>query len=125
MPLRAKRPCNKPGCPGLTDSKFCTVHEPLGNQQNTERERWRGTAASRGYDADWQRVRLEALKRDKYLCQNCLKNDRITPATMVDHIIPIIVNPALRLVIENLQSLDDQCHAIKTAEDRKKYPQYA
>lgn len=43
---------------------------------------------------------------------------------MVDHIIPIIVNPALRLVLDNLQSLDDQCHALKTAEDRKKYPQY-
>ena len=34
----------------------------------------------------WQAAREEAIRRDQYLCQDCLKKGRITPAEEVHHI---------------------------------------
>ncbi|WP_438800582.1 HNH endonuclease [Bacillus cereus] len=59
--------------------------------------------------------------RDKGLCLHCKNNRKITVADMVDHIIPIKVDPSLKLKLENLQSLCNPCHNRKTAEDKKKY----
>ena len=65
--------------------------------------------------------RLESLEKHHHLCVHCLKKNRIKKADMVDHIIPIKVNWSLRLSLNNLQPLCNQCHNIKTAEDEKKY----
>lgn len=46
----------------------------------------------------------------------------ISVAEMVDHVIPIRVDPSRRLDLTNLQSLDNKCHAVKSAEDKLKYP---
>ena len=40
-----------------------------------------------------------------------------TPATEVDHIIPIEQRPDLRLVMENLQSACHRCHSAKTVRE--------
>lgn len=69
-------------------------------------------------------VRSRRLKMDRYLCQMCLKANRVTNATLVDHVIPIRVDPSRRLDMTNLQSLDVTCHALKTAQDKLLYPQY-
>ncbi|TYS50095.1 HNH endonuclease [Bacillus infantis] len=69
----------------------------------------------------WRKVREQALARDIGLCQHCLSKGRIKWADMVDHIIPIKEAWELRLVLDNLQSLCNSCHNIKTAEDKKKY----
>jgi 5-methylcytosine-specific restriction protein A len=118
MPQRAKRPCGKPGCPELTDGRYCSDHIALETQQRREYNQWRGTAASRGYDARCQRVRIQALKRDKYLCLHCLTAGRVTSAVDVDHIIPLPTGP--RLDLNNLQSLCRPCHRKKTEEDQRK-----
>jgi 5-methylcytosine-specific restriction protein A len=47
-----------------------------------KREKERGTAAERGYDARWRKARLEYLKRHP-LCVLCLP--RPVPAEVVDH----------------------------------------
>src|ERR1700727_188382 len=107
MPFAAKRPCGKPGCGNLVSgTRYCDDHA----DQVKQADRWRGSAASRGYDADWQRVRLQALRRDKYLCQNCLKRGRATQATEVHHLKKIVTHPHLRLVLDNLVSVDHDCH---------------
>lgn len=112
---KAKRPCGKPGCPELvSDSRYCTDHTGVAKQADC----WRGTAASRGYDSEWRRVRLLALQRDKYLCQHCLKADRITPALDVDHIMSLAVGGD-RLSLDNLQSLCRACHRTKTVADQR------
>lgn len=50
---------------------------------------WHRTSRqSRGYGAQWQRVRKEVLERDNYLCQACWRKDRPTPGTEVHHRIP-------------------------------------
>jgi len=123
MPSRAKRPCSRSGCPALVDKGFCDAH-----QQDAPKkmyDRWRGSAASRGSSDGWPKAREIRLKTDYYLCQMCLRAGRVTPATMVDHIIPIAIDPSRRLDQTNLQSLCDSsphnCHAVKTADDKRKY----
>ena len=121
MPEAAKRPCRKPSCPALTHATYCDAHAPEARRQ---REQWKGSAASRGYDAAWQRVRLRILKRDNYLCIPCLKRGRITPAEAVDHIVPIRVAPDRRLDETNCQAIGVVCgcHHQKTMEDQAKFP---
>ena len=51
------------------------------------------------------------------MCEECLKVGRLTPAQMVDHIVPINKGGA-SLDIENLQSLCNACHARKSAKDK-------
>lgn len=64
----------------------------------------------------WRRVRVLALERDLYLCQDCLRQYLIDPtykvknATMVHHIIPRKERPDLELCLDNLTSLCDQHH---------------
>lgn len=80
----------------------------------------RGSAASRGYDAAWRRLRADHLRRHP-LCRMCLAaglvNDgRLTPdgrinpvpakrSPVVDHIVPIAQAPERRLDRSNLQTL--------------------
>lgn len=111
MPLAAKRPCRKPGCPELVDSGYCEDHSEL----TKEADRWRGSSSSRGYDAEWRRVRLQALKRDKYICQHCIADGRVTSAVDVHHVQKLTSYPHLRLVLTNLISLCKGCHAKLTA----------
>jgi 5-methylcytosine-specific restriction protein A len=51
------------------------------------KERERGTAAERGYDARWRIYRVNFL-RSNPICVVCLaeKPSRVTPATVVDHV---------------------------------------
>jgi len=124
MPDRAFKACKVPGCIGLTHAQWCEEHAK-DKAVTGQRDRWRGTAASRGYDSQWKRIRIQALKRDCYLCQICLCAGRVTSANTVDHIIPIVIDPSRRLDLTNLQTLCDaaphNCHAVKTAEDARKY----
>jgi 5-methylcytosine-specific restriction enzyme A len=71
---------------------------------------------ARGYGAAWDRLRLRILKRDHYLCQPCLRVNRVTHATEVDHIKPKAkggTNDA-----PNLQAICAPCHEAKTIIDQ-------
>ena len=83
----------------------------------------RGTRQERGYGASWDRLRLRILKRDKYLCQQCLRDGRVTPLKVkpydhaVDHIVPKAKGgddyPS------NLQALCAPCHDAKSEREAK------
>ena len=64
----------------------------------------------------WQDLRIYVLNKQP-LCVECLKNNRITPATVVDHIKPHKGNEDLFYDINNLQSLCKSCHDRKTAKE--------
>ena len=66
----------------------------------------------------WQETRLWVLNNEP-LCRSCIKQDRITAAVLVDHIVPLIARPDLRIDRDNLQSLCRECHDIKTAAEQK------
>jgi len=60
--------------------------------------------------AKWESKRENVLRRDEYLCQECRRYGRTTPATTVHHILPLEQRPDLKLNSQNLISLCEQCH---------------
>lgn len=58
----------------------------------------------------WKKVRLQALKRDYYLCQICKRRGVIKQADTVDHVIPLREAWDKRLDLNNLQSICHECH---------------
>lgn len=51
------------------------------------------------------------------MCEECERRGRLTPAQMVDHLVPINKGGA-PLDMDNLQSLCNACHARKSAQDK-------
>lgn len=72
----------------------------------------------RGYGAKWDVIRERVLKRDKGLCQLCLRAGVVREAKTVDHIIPKAHGGTD--AESNLQSLCWPCHKAKTARERLK-----
>jgi len=66
------------------------------------------SAAARGYDAAWSRVRLVVLDRDGWTCQVC--GDL---ADQVDHVIPLAAGGA-RLDPSNLRACCRSCNVART-----------
>lgn len=60
--------------------------------------------------AAWLKLREYVLTRDHYLCQECLRNGKITTANTVHHIIPIEEDPDLALDADNCESICPTCH---------------
>lgn len=81
--------------------------------------KWAATSrlsrAARGYGWEWEKQRERVLKRDKRLCQVCLKAQRVTLATDVDHIVSRAQGGSED--DSNLQSLCRPCHKAKTAKE--------
>lgn len=107
VPRKLPTPCLAPGCPRLGHGGRCAEHAAQRDREREQRyEATRGSAASRGYDATWRRLRLMVLRAEP-LCRQCG-----APATDVDHILPLArggTNEA-----GNLRSLCAGCHSRKT-----------
>ena len=55
MPRKPKHPCAYPGCPELTDRRYCEEHEKLTNKQY---ERYgRDPNTKKRYGRAWKRIR--------------------------------------------------------------------
>lgn len=113
MTQRAGTACRKPGCPGIVRSGICTKCGPL--RSRSDHDDRRGTAASRGYDHRWRKLRQMYLAAHP-LCVECERIGLVTAATDVDHI------RAKRHGgtddEDNLQALCHTCHSRKTARER-------
>ena len=73
--------------------------------------------------AAWKRLRVMALNRDHWLCQECLRQGRLRQAREVHHLKPLEDYPELGLVLSNLESLCHDCHEdTKSREGRKETP---
>lgn len=73
------------------------------------------SAAARGYDGAWRRLRLRILA-DEPLCRFCCAEGRVTPATDVDHITPFRgLDDPRRLDPANLRPLCRLHHLQRTA----------
>ena len=70
--------------------------------------------------AKWKKVRLKALKRDKYICQECKKYFKNEEATVVHHIIEVWEDLSKAYDINNLESLCTKCHNKRHPEKAKK-----
>ena len=73
------------------------------------------SAAARGYDGRWRRLRLQILAAEP-LCRFCAANGRVTAASHVDHIEPFHgLHDPRRLDPSNLRPLCAPCHMAHTA----------
>lgn len=73
----------------------------------------RASAAERGYDQRWTKLRAAYVAQHP-LCEDCLPT--ITPVHEVDHVIPITgLGDPLRLLWVNLRSRCRRHHATKTS----------
>ena len=109
--MRPGRVCMRPGCPGVVRAGVCSRCGPLRRARMVEHDERRGTAAQRGYDATWRRLRASFLARNP-LCAACERNGRVVVATDVDHIVPKRRGGSDH--DENLQALCHSCHSRKT-----------
>ena len=107
MPTMPKRACRQPGCRELVNKGFCRQHAH-------KYDKHRGTAAQRGYDGRWRKYRKGFLA-DNPFCVECLKYDRLTAATVIDHVTPHKGDQELFWDLDNHQALCEQCHNKKSA----------
>lgn len=114
MPARIPKACRKQGCKHVTTNSngYCDEHQGCGWQRYQKGK----TSSQRGYGSHWRKLRIIALERDRYLCQECLKRGLYVAATVVDHITAKAHGGNDDL--SNLQSLCDMCHKAKTARER-------
>ena len=111
MPKRPKRPCSYPGCPKLTDGRFCDEHA---KQEAQQYERYRrDPAAKKRYGRTWKRLRDRYIKAHP-LCERCAKDEKVTPAEEVHHIKPLSHGGTNDE--DNLMSLCKSCHSLISAE---------
>ena len=75
----------------------------------------RGGADARGYDTRWRKARKAFLQLHP-LCAECMKEGKLTPATVVDHIVPHRGAPRLFWDEKNWQPLCKDCHDRKTGQ---------
>jgi len=75
MPRKPKKPCGYPGCPELTEGRYCETH-----QKEMDREYNRSNRPYKKlYNSSrWQRLREYVLNKFP-LCIECLKAERLTP----------------------------------------------
>ena len=73
----------------------------------------------------WKNIRDVAMKRDAYLCVDCLKSGRYTPAEEVHHIIPLtpdnIEDTDITLNLDNLVSVCRECHKARHGARQHRY----
>lgn len=114
-PQRAKRPCKVSSCKDFAaNGGYCDQHQ----DRIRKKDRERGTAHQRGYDAEWERERTKYLEEHP-LCVDHKRRGFIEVATVVDHIIPHKGDKVLFWDKNNWQSLCESCHNRKTATEDK------
>lgn len=106
MPRKPKRPCAYPGCPSLTDGRYCEKHQ---KEESRLYEKYRrNPTVRRRYGRAWKRIRDSYVKSHP-VCEECFKNGIIVEAEEVHHIKPLSEGGTHDK--ENLISLCKSCHA--------------
>lgn len=86
MPRRPKKPCAYPGCPNLTEGRFCPEHQ---QQVNHNYEKYgRDRELKSKYGRAWKRI------RDKYalehpVCEICFARGIMVETEEIHHKIPL------------------------------------
>lgn len=118
MPRRPPKPCSYPGCPKLTNERYCPEHKKLMNAQYDMRLRDRG-AAEFYHSREWRRLRQNYLIEHPF-CVECRKAGKLTKATVVDHVTPIRQGGP-DLDENNLQALCASCHGSKSISEGSRF----
>ena len=111
MPRLPKRPCSFPGCPKLTDGRYCDTHA---KHEARRYERYdRDPETRRRYGSTWRKIRARFVAEHP-LCEECLKQKKLTPTEEVHHILPLSHGGTHDA--SNLMALCKSCHSKITAD---------
>jgi len=110
MSRSAKVPCRHGGCPTLLDRPgFCDKHRREVFKSQRERMTVDKAEHDRFYHrVAWKKVRAVQLQLEP-LCRMCRTTSKLTPATVVDHIIERSKGGA-DYDMDNLRSVCAPCH---------------
>jgi len=112
VPFKPKRPCSHPGCPKLTDARFCEEHEKA---EAKRYERYQRDPATRKlYGSAWRKVRKRYIAAHP-LCENCLEQGQVTPAQEVHHVKPLSQGGTNDY--GNIRATCTSCHSSITARE--------
>ena len=112
VPTKPKRPCSYPGCPRLTDGRFCEKHAKLESRRYEKYDR--DPATRKRYGRAWKRVRERYIAAHP-LCEKCRERGKLTPAQEVHHLLPLSRGGTHDE--SNLMALCKPCHSEITARD--------
>lgn len=117
MPNRPGKPCAHPGCAAIVrDGWLCPNHA---EQRQKQYDSARGSAASRGYDARWQKLRTMFLAAHPLCVDPYGLHQSPVAATDVDHKKP--KRDGGTNLWDNLQALCHECHSRKTAMENSRW----
>ena len=105
MPHKPLKPCKYPGCPKLTAELYCEDHR--GIMDKNYNKYTRSSEHNKRYGRSWKEIRNRFLAANP-LCACCIKEGRLTPATLVHHILPVERGGGNEE--SNLMSLCASCH---------------
>ena len=106
MPKKPKRPCSYPGCPKLTDGRFCEEHAKAEAKRYEKYDR--DPAVRRRYGRAWKRIR-DSYVQQHPLCEMCQKDGRLVATEEVHHKVPL--SEGGTHARDNLIALCKSCHA--------------
>lgn len=92
------------------------VDAKVGPERDRKKEKWRGSRQERGYDGDWDKLRLAYKDKVHGLCEECRRKGWPEFCDVIDHMIPVEDDPAKRLDEWNLDAL---CHVHHNGWKRK------
>lgn len=107
MPRKPKKPCAYPGCPHLTDGRYCEEHQKEMNARYEKYGRDRKTTKRR-YGKNWKIIRDAYVKRHPF-CELCFQKGRLVTVEEVHHIVPLSEGGTNEY--SNLISLCKSCHS--------------
>lgn len=105
MPRKPKQPCAYPGCPNLSDGRYCEQHRKL-VEKNYEQYS-RDPAVHKEYGRAWKRIRDSYVKTHPF-CERCFEQGILVSVDEVHHKIPISQGGTHDR--SNLMSLCKSCH---------------
>ena len=105
MPRKPKQPCAYPGCPRLSDGRYCEEHRKLAAKQYETYSR--DPSVHRKYGRAWKRIRDSYVKGHPY-CELCFQHGILVPVDEVHHKIPVSKGGTHEK--SNLMSLCKSCH---------------
>lgn len=105
MPSKPKKPCAYPGCPNLSDQRYCELHRADARRQYDKARR--DPDVNKTYGRTWRKIRARYVAAHP-LCEQCLKEGKLVPVEEVHHILP--VNRGGSHSFDNLMSLCHSCH---------------
>lgn len=135
--------CKHNGCIQLVtpDELFCDKHIAEREKYLEKRKQWgeRSKQRQRHYNnvlryssdrseresfyhtKEWKILRKQALERDNHQCQYCKLQAIVSPAKIVDHIVPTQFNESKMKDLSNLASTCQKCHDKKTRWEQTYY----